>query len=327
MVRLVLCHFRDSRRALLSAFLAMLLSACVSFPDAPARSQSPDIDDNGLKSFDGAVLGLTVHAADAPRAAVIALHGMNDYARAFAPAGDWWSNEAGLLVYALDLRGHGRSPDFGRWAGADVFVDDLRAAIMAVREEHPDMPIFLVGHSAGAALIMAAAARAPLHADGIILAAPAVWGDKAMPIFYRLSLNIAATVAPGKTLTGERAGRQSTDNIDVLRDMVADPLVIKETRMDAILGVVRLMGEANRAAENICGSILVLIGEKDEIIPLEAMEQAASKLKGDVDVRRYPEGWHLLFRDHQAKAVWQDIADWIADRSAQRDIAALQCAS
>ena len=39
------------------------------------------------------------------------------------------------------------------------------------------------------------------------------------------------------------------------------------------------------------------------------------RLSGDVTFRRYPEGWHMLFRDLQARTVWGDVAEWIAGRS------------
>ena len=96
--------------------------------------------------------------------------------------------------------------------------------------------------------------------------------------------------------------------------MGADPLVIKETRLDAILGVTRVMGKAYQNADKVDGDILFLLGEKDEIIPIKAMEKTAARLDGDVDVRRYEDGWHLLFRDLQAERVWRDVSQWINAR-------------
>jgi len=94
--------------------------------------------------------------------------------------------------------------------------------------------------------------------------------------------------------------------------MAADPLVIKETRLDAVLGVTRVMGSAYDGAKHVEGDILFLMGEKDEIIPLRAMEKTAMRLSGDVTFRRYPQGWHMLFRDLQAENVWRDVAEWIS---------------
>lgn len=293
-------------------FLFSLVAVgCVSFPGAPLASVSPDISDARLTSIDGAELGLSSWQADDPRAVIIAVHGMNDYAHTFSLPGAWWASEARITTYAYDQRGFGRSPAFGRWPGRETMVADLRAALVAVRARHPGLPVYVLGHSMGAAVIITGEAAAPLGADGLILAAPGVWGGSALPIPYRLSVNIAASVAPGKTLTGERAGRQATDNIEILREMYNDPRVVKETRLDSILGVVRVMGAAYAAADEIDTRSLFLMGEKDEVIPLKAMEKTAMRLSGDVTVRRYPEGWHLLFRDLQGPAVWRDVADWV----------------
>ena len=303
-------------RIFLVAIMMGAMCACASFPEAPAATQTPRISDDTFVSLDGARLGLTTWAAETPQAVIVAVHGMNDYAQSFALAADWWAREANLTTYAYDQRGFGRSPHKGRWLGADAMRNDLRAAIEAAREKHPSLPIYAAGHSMGAAVVLSAMGENRLPVNGVILAAPGVWGGSQMPILYRLSANIAATAAPGKTLTGERAARQATDNIDVLRAMQADENVIKETRLDAVLGVTRIMGEAYDASDEAGGDILFLYGEKDEIIPVKSMRRAAARLCGEVDVRVYQQGWHLLFRDLQAEAVWRDAAAWIEQRNA-----------
>ncbi len=293
---------------------AVSVSACVSFPDAPPAQFAPRIEADGLHSIDGAVLGLQRWEAPEPRAIIIALHGMNDYSHMFSGPADYWVQH-GVTTYALDQRGFGRSPAFGHWAGEETMVADLRAAIEAARDKHPGLPVFVAGHSMGAGVIIAAEAESPLGADGLILAAPGVWGGRALPIPYRISANVAAVFAPGKTLSGERVQRRATDNTEILREMWADPLVIKETRVDAILGVTRVMGAAYNNADEVRSDILFLMGEKDEIIPLKAMENTAMRLSGDITFRRYPDGWHMLFRDLQAPVVWRDVADWVSARS------------
>ncbi|MEM9014434.1 MAG: alpha/beta fold hydrolase [Pseudomonadota bacterium] len=304
-----------SSRPYLLVFAILCLSACVSFPDAPPATVQPLLLEDQFIAADGTRLGLQQWEANEPRAVIVALHGMNDYSEAFAGPAAWWAAEAGITTYAIDQRGFGRSPQFGRWVGRETLKADLRAAIDAARTAHPATPVFALGHSMGGAIILAAEADARLNADGIILAAPAVWGGPALPVLYRISANIAAFFAPGKTLTGERAGRQSTDNIEALRAMAVDERVIKETRIDAVLGVTRAMGEGYRATEDVEADVLLLIGEKDEIIPIKTMANAADRIRR-VSVVRYDDGWHLLFRDLQRERVWRDVADWITDRSA-----------
>ncbi len=303
--------------AVIAIAASVFASACVSFPDAPEPIASPVLAANVLQTIDGALLPVSVWPAQTPRTIVLAVHGMNDYSNAFALPGAWWAKHSAITTYAIDQRGFGGAPDAGRWAGAETMKADLRAAVTAVRNAHPGVPLFVLGHSMGAAVVMAAEADAPLEADGLILAAPGVWGGSALPLTHRMSANFAAAVAPGKTLTGERVGRQASDNIEILRAMGADPKIIKATRVDAVLGVVRLMGEAFENTHGVCADALMLIGRKDQIIPLSAMEHTAENFCGDVDVRRYPDGWHLLFRDLQRERVWLDVAAWIKTRVAE----------
>ena len=236
-------------------------------------------------------------------------------AHGFSDNGLCWSRVAREMEVEFDLimvdaRNHGQS---GRGiCSSDDLADDLAAVIAGLSVG----PTFALGHSMGAGVILAAEAQSPIGTDGLILAAPGVWGGRALPIHYRLSATLAAVFAPGKALTGERVQRRATDNIEILREMYADPLVIKDTRIDAILGVTRVMGSAYNNADDVNGAVLFLMGEKDEIIPLKAMEKTAMRLSGDITFRRYPDGWHMLLRDLQAAAVWRDVADWISKRSA-----------
>ena len=332
-------------------------AGCVAFPPTPERSVRPrfetlagsaDQPDDGtliggetLESFDGVHLPVrrwSPPTGDTPRAVIIALHGMNDHAGMFAETATFWAADYGIETISYDQRGFGRGVERGRWAGTGAMQADLAAAVAAARERHPAVPLYILGHSMGAAVILSSFSdydgdgdgEAALQnaygrdirdaADGVILAAPAVWGGGELPVFYRLALNLAAGLAPGKTLTGERAARQASDNIEALRAMARDPLMIRETRIDAVLGVVRLMDAAWRGARDISADsapprFLMLVGEKDEIIPVDAQEklqaELAKRLGDRLDATVFPEGWHLLFRDLQRRNVWIRVGDWI----------------
>jgi acylglycerol lipase len=91
-------------------------------------SHAAQIRDNALIARDGARLPIRVWrpTTGAPRAVVAALHGFNDYARAFEDAGHAFAKR-GIITYAIDQRGFGRAPDFGLWAGTDAMINDLSA--------------------------------------------------------------------------------------------------------------------------------------------------------------------------------------------------------
>lgn len=283
--------------ALVLAFL--LLGGCATLP-----ASAPD-DDAGRPSA-------VWRPAGEPRAVLLALHGFNDHHTAFAEFGAWAAGH-GVLVEAYDQRGFGANPDHGLWPGTEALTADLRAAVARLRAEHPGVPLYVLGESMGAAVVAVAMTDPdPPRVDGIVLSAPAVWGGKALNPFYRATLWVMRKIAPTMTFTGRGLGKLASDNIPMLRALGADPLFIKETRVDAIGGVVDLMGEALARGPRLDARTLVLLGQRDEIVPPEAQKTFVASLPSrDCTFVSYPEGWHLLLRDLQRQRVWQDILAWI----------------
>jgi len=270
---------------------------------------------------DGLVLPLRSWQPESPPTAVIlALHGFNDYSKAFrGPASDWAA--AGIVTYAYDQRGFGAGPYRGLWPGSDALMADLTDAARALKARYPHLPLYLLGESMGGAVIMAAmASEDPPPADGIVLAAPAVWARSAMPWYQRSLLWLSAHGMPSLELSGRGLKIQPSDNIEMLRGLGRDPLVIKETRVDAVYGLVDLMDRALAAAPAIEGPALLLYGQHDEIVPRDPTFQLWRELPAaEHPVQRqalYDNGWHMLLRDLEAHIVRQDIAAWIADPTA-----------
>lgn len=264
---------------------------------------------------DGATLPMLVFQAKEPRAVVVALHGFNDYSNAFSEPGSWFAAR-GISLYAIDQRGFGRAPGRGLWAGDTRMAEDAASVVKLVRGRHPDLPVYLLGESMGGAVAMRAMTLPePPEIDGLILSAPAVWGWRAMNDFYRIVLWASARLAPSYTLTGRGLEIRPSDNIEMLRALGRDPLVIKGTRIDTIYGLVDLMDSAHAAAPHLGVPVLLLYGAKDEIVPAPPVGDVLAAMKeAEVDVAAicYPDGYHMLLRDLQRKTVWRDIAAWIA---------------
>jgi len=278
---------------------------------------SPSIDGDAFVTADGARLALQVWPAENPEAVVIGLHGMNDYAKTFAMPGPWLADR-GITSYAYDQRGFGRSPGKGLWPGNETLRSDAKSFIQSVRQRHPDLPIYLVGVSMGGAVALSALAdsRSP-EIDGLVLVAPAVWGWSSLNPLYKTTLWLAAHMAPSWQLTGSGLNIQPSDNIEMLRDNYYDDNVIKGTRADAIYGLVGLMDDGYFAVDGIDVPVLLLYGEKDEIIPREPLESVLRRLPSSNRVVLYDDGYHMLLRDLQRETVWADIRAWIGNREAE----------
>jgi alpha-beta hydrolase superfamily lysophospholipase len=251
-----------------------------------------------------------------PRLVLLAVHGFNDYANAFSALGTYLSSDA-VLTYAYDQRGFGATIQRGRWAGTGRLAADLRALTELLSRRHPKVPIYLLGESMGAALVMVAAARQTL-AVGYVLLSPALWSRDTMHPVQRFALWAASHTVPWLEVTGRGLDIRPSDNLAMLRAYSADPMVIKETRIDSLWGVTNLMDKA-AAVRHLPRPALILYGEKDQIIPKRAFCGMLERLPRPAPGLRlalYDQGWHMLTRDLQGERVMADIAAWLSDTRA-----------
>ena len=300
-----------------------LTSACTNKVARPIPEIFvPRITKNAFITGDGAVLPLRLWlSVSPPRAVILALHGFNDYSNFFNTPGKFLSKR-GIISYAYDQRGFGGAPARGTWAGTSTYVRDAVQAARAIKKKHPKLPLFLEGSSMGGAIaILAAAAAAaephPPPLDGLVLAAPAVWSRATMPWYQRIALWMGAHILPSMTVSGRGLDIEPSDNHEMLINLSRDPLVIKETRLDTLNGLVDLMDAALTTVPDISIPTLVLYGERDEIIPKEPTFLMLSSLQSDRRyVAIYKRGYHMLLRDLQARTVLEDIVTWTQDRNA-----------
>lgn len=287
-----------------------------------AKIQAAQLQNDYFLTEDGAKLPLRRWLPKAePQAALIALHGFNDYSNFFQKPGEYLSGQ-GIACFAYDQRGFGAAPQRGLWAGSAAYSHDLQVLVNLVRLHYPGRPIYLLGESMGGAVVITAMNEAEMPpVDGVILAAPAVWARETMPWYQTSLLWTLAHTMPWLSLTGKGVEVHPSDNIEMLRALGRDPLVIKETRVDAIYGLADLMDTAFDGATSLRGNTLMLYGEKDDIIPKEPtyafLQQFLTKDTAVKTVAFYPQGYHMLLRDLQAPKLWRDIIAWIGARSSK----------
>jgi len=155
---------------------------------------------------------------------------------------------------------------------------------------------------------------------GAILSAPAVWGRQSMNGLYRMTLWLGASTVPGLALQPPRGLKiTASDNMDMLRALGRDPLVIKRTRLDALAGLVELMTRAQDALPHLPRSLplLVMYGRNEEVLPQKLVADTLARLDAlrpapRLRVAVYEQGYHLLLRDRQAETVWRDVLAWMA---------------
>lgn len=308
--------------------LCVVTSGCSTAITQPSSDieQTPVLSTTEFIAEDGYRLPITRFWPDTiPDGIVVALHGFNDYSKAFDAMCQFFVLK-NLACIAYDQRGFGGTEFVGLWPETGRLQKDLYLMVKQIRHQYPQQPIFLVGESMGGAVIMTAMADVRFslaeQVDGAILYAPAVWARSTQPWYQQFSLWLAVHTAPGWKPTAKGLGIQATDNISALREMGRDDKVIKATRIDALYGLTNLMDEALLAAKDVSIRTLVLYGDKDEVVPKKPtceMLEAMRFVDEDVAFINYPEGYHMLSRDLQAERVFNDSYEWIINGPAERN--------
>lgn len=304
-------------KRLAALLLGLMLAACMAadLPEPPGTTM-PQIVEEALVMRDGWRLPMTAWVPDdPPRAVIVAVHGMNDYANAFAMPGPWWA-QRGITTYAYDQRGFGRGEGRGLWHGGARMARDLVDVVKLIRARHPGVPLYLLGESMGGAVALVAVTEPDMPPlNGLILSAPAVRSRATMGALQRGLLWITSTLFPGGTVTGQGVYIPASDNEEMLRALGRDPLMVRATRSDSVAGLVNLMDAAmarlGRLPENL--PVLLLYGRRDQFVPRGPTDYFAERLRQPRRLMAYPDGWHLLLRDLKREVVWADVVAFTAD--------------
>jgi alpha-beta hydrolase superfamily lysophospholipase len=246
----------------------------------------------------------------------------------------------GLAVYAMDLRGHGRTAEstgIGRFGGPSVdrILDDVHAVQLLMAEQHPGVPRVLLGHSMGSMIALAGAERDGSELAGLVLSGPIGVSPQLADMVTALEEAVAAG-AGDNALDALSAFNQPFEPARTPFDWlsrdpsevdayVADPLTGDAMPLTAAYaaGVFGLgLGAATpKAVANLPEGlpVLLLSGQRDPVGGENAGQVTAlAALLRDrglpVDQHVYPEARHEVFNETNRDEVVDDLVEWLDER-------------
>ncbi|WP_448663981.1 alpha/beta hydrolase [Sphingomonas sp. CJ20] len=253
------------------------------------------------------------HPTAPPRAIVAICHGFNAHGGQYQWVAERMVAE-GYAVYALDLRGRGRSsgPRFfvERF---DDYVADIAAMITLARRRDQDLPLYLLGHSAGGVAACLYAIEHPFGLHGLICESFAF--RLPAPAIALTLLKLFSRIAPRARVLRLKNEDFSRDP-ETVRRLNADPLTAGETQ--PALTVAALIRAGERLARDISQvttPVLILHGTADR-----ATDPGGSRLffegtgSKDKTLTLYEGAFHDLLADVGREAVLDAILSWIAER-------------
>jgi acylglycerol lipase len=249
------------------------------------------------------------------RAVVVISHGVSEHSARYAHVGERLAG-AGYAAYAVDHRGHGRSQGERVMVDADEVVADLRAFIDLAAARHPGRPVFLLGHSMGAAIAIACAVRHQDALEGLLLSGALADPDAASPVTRALS-RVLSKLTPGLGVYQLDASRISRDP-EVVRAYEQDPLVHRG-KLPART-VAELTGAVARFPEEVPTlrlPLLVMHGGSDSLTAPAGSRMVHERASSsDKTLEVYDGLWHEILNEPEKERVISEMIEWLDARSA-----------
>jgi alpha-beta hydrolase superfamily lysophospholipase len=252
--------------------------------------------------------------APAPRALLVIVHGLAEYADRYRAIADGFAAR-GISTFVFDQRGHGDDPGTRTHVERfDDYVADLIEVIEAVRRQHPDLPLYLWGHSMGSIVVMLAALRSEVPFAGVITSSNSLEifrrGVNPLNPIFRIASRILPNVRIPLGLDGTRI---STDEA-VQRAYSSDQRIPPTASLRLIVEFAGACERCRADAARLQVPWLNVHGEDDRIAPVAGSRVLHAALGSpDKTLKTYPGLRHELHNerpDERAKFL-QLLEDWI----------------
>ncbi|MFA9438795.1 lysophospholipase [Uliginosibacterium sp. sgz301328] len=251
--------------------------------------------------------------ADAPRAAVVICHGVKSHSGYYF----WTAAQLaarGFVVYALDLRGRGKS-DGDRFYLEDFhdYTDDVHVVIQMAKARDAGLPVYLLGHSAGGVVSSVYALDYQAGLAGLICESFAF--QVYAPDFALAALKGLSHLAPHAHVLYLKNEDFSRDPA-VVRFMDEDPLIAHEAQPTQTVAQLVLADERlKREFPSIKLPVLILHGTLDKVTkPGGSQFFFDTAGSPDKTLKLYEGHFHDLLNDVGREEVMADIIEWIEAR-------------
>jgi alpha-beta hydrolase superfamily lysophospholipase len=248
-----------------------------------------------------------------PHALIVICHGVNSHGGQYLWAAEQFVKN-GYAVYALDLRGRGRS-EGERFYVENVadYVSDAAGAVRIAKSRDAGVPVFLLGHSAGGVVSAVYALENQAELAGFICESFA---------FQVPAPGFALAAIKGLSHLAPRLPVLKLKNEDFSRDPKAvealnnDPLTAHEVQPAiTVAALVRADEHLREEFPRITLPVLIMHGTEDKATICHGSE-FFHKTVGSKDktLKLYEGHYHDLLNDIGKEGVIGDITSWIDAR-------------
>ncbi len=246
-----------------------------------------------------------------PRGSVCLVHGIGEHSGRY----DAWARkfcQEGLMVYAVDLRGHGLSEGKrGHVNHLSEYFDDIGSMVRRCKRNWGDLPQFLYGHSMGGALVLGFLLKRRQDFSGAIVTSP--WlrlVEPPGPFMQKIAASLDkifpeltfSTGIKSNQLTQQEAGQVESDNDKLMHSRIS----------------LRTFNQLNAVTTHILerptGFHLPLFfshGTADTLTSFEVTKEFAERVGPLAAFFAAAEARHEIHREPTANELFNHIMNWM----------------
>lgn len=240
---------------------------------------------------------------DSTQFVAILVHGYAEHARRYDHVAAALT-AAGASVYAADYPGHGRSEgERALISDVDDFVADTERVVAFARNEHPALPLVVIGHSLGGIVATRYAQMHGAELAALVLTGPAFGGNP------ELLGMVALPEIPDVPIDTAWLSRDP----EVGRRYAEDPLVysgpFKRGTLEALVSAVQQVATGGSLGDlpTFWGH-----GELDPLAPLTQAREAIERIQGSaLQEHIYPGARHEILNETNQDEVIGDIISFV----------------
>ncbi len=269
-----------------------------------------------ITTRDGFELFYRYSIPEKPLAVMIIVHGYAEHSGRYLELMHALG-ERRIAAFAQNLRGHGQEAKvLADLDSADAALEDIQPLQKKARELVPEVPLFMMGHSFGAALAILHSLKNPQAVRGLVVTAPFIQlPEYASPFLVKVSglLSKLFPLLPAQSFDYSQASRDPA----VVQKLDQDPFYYKgKIRIRTGYEMLRTIDKARSGINRLQMPLLILYGTEDKLVNTSdskyMFEHAASK---DKTLKAMTGLYHEILNEPEKEEVRDLIIDWILGRS------------
>ena len=262
-----------------------------------------------ISSFDGTKLFLNQETDAGNRAIAVIVHGLCEHQGRY----DYMArrlHESGIGTYRFDHRGHGRSEgEDTYYSDFNEMLDDVNVVVDMAIANHPDLPVFLVGHSMGGFAVALYGVKYPDKRLRGIVTSGALTHDN-----IHLITGIPGGQDPHGKLPNELGGGVCSV-AEVVDWYGKDPYNRKTFTYGLCYAITEGLKWFAEKEQDFHYPVLMLHGEKDGLVSVQDTYQFFAKASSaDRQMKIFGGLFHEIFNEYCRDEVIGNVIGWIINR-------------